>query len=80
MDSPPSEFARIEDDVAHLREQYIQLRDENMMLHKQVHDVEAENLMLKYQSRKTGYYACARGEEVAALRKQIDDLRAKPAR
>ena len=62
MYSPPSEFTlRIEDDVAHLREQYIQLRNENMMLRK--------------QSRKTSYYVCAQGEEVAALRKQIDDLK-----
>ena len=75
MNSPPSEFARIEEDVAHLREQYIRLRDENMMLHKQVHDLGEENLKLKHKSRKTSYYACARDEEVAALRKQIDDLK-----
>ena len=75
MNSPPSEFARIEEDVAHWREQYIWLRDENMMLHKQVHDLGEENLKLKHKSRKTSYYACARDEEVAALRKQIDDLK-----
>ena len=75
MDSQPSEFARIEDDVGHLRRQYIRLRDENMMLRKQVHDLEEDNFMLKHKTRKTGYYACARGEEAAALRKQIDDLK-----
>ena len=65
-----SEFVRA-DDFERLREQYIQLCDENRMLREQVHDLRER----KHKSRKTDYYECARGEEIAALRKQIDDLK-----